>query len=530
MRLKKSAVLLACLLAATAIGGAGAVTASSVEFGHSATSGRQVGQRPASKPKRSLTSLKEIRAHLRAMGVDPARVVVQRAERNYAGPNCPGANWNCTTAKNVVQVAQPGGVNRFVATTQQQQTDCSVNQPAPPGGGNNKIHCRQRADTVPVATQDCGLIVQTNTTGKNEAHVDQVIYQRSGPTQAATQDCRIEQTNGSGDNLVHVRQSISQTTNETVAGAQRQDAYQVLELEQSTGGSGKNTAHVDQSQDQGMHGAATDQKQNTGNAAAPLPDCAGTEPPNQPNQCVAIAQDAVNGTNDLHLKQSIDENAQTRATATQSQGSKLGGIEGDVHQTIVSGTGSSHNNADERKHQIAHGGAGSSQTQIDPTRCCSYSQVGGVNNREDIDQNIHQQANGDDFFQEADVIAQSNTGGHCTLTHNVHQNDARTNVTFSNEPCPTTQMTTSCTSTGVSIGTSFAPEGRDSETYEAEAQLAGNGPPPNECTTVCPAGFVFDPQSGQCEQGPPVTTTPPPEILGPAPGKAPYEVAPSWNA
>src|SRR5213592_2654559 len=48
-----------------------------------------------------------------AVGVDPATAVRQVGLLNYAGPNCPGIGWNCTTATNVVQVASAGGQNRF---------------------------------------------------------------------------------------------------------------------------------------------------------------------------------------------------------------------------------------------------------------------------------------------------------------------------------------------------------------------------------------------------------------------------------
>ena len=56
--------------------------------------------------------------YLRAIGVDPRGLVIQRGARNYAGPSCPGAGWACTsTAHPVVQIAAAGGKNTFLCTT-----------------------------------------------------------------------------------------------------------------------------------------------------------------------------------------------------------------------------------------------------------------------------------------------------------------------------------------------------------------------------------------------------------------------------
>ena len=49
-----------------------------------------------------LSSLPQVMDYLRAIGVDPAGVVVQQGQLNYAGPNCPGAEWNCTASNRVV--------------------------------------------------------------------------------------------------------------------------------------------------------------------------------------------------------------------------------------------------------------------------------------------------------------------------------------------------------------------------------------------------------------------------------------------
>src|SRR2546421_2152998 len=68
-----------------------------------------------------LSSMAKIRHYLRSIGVDPRDVVIQRAHRNYAGPHCPGKDWNCTRATRVVQIASAGGQNQFTCTPSMNQ-------------------------------------------------------------------------------------------------------------------------------------------------------------------------------------------------------------------------------------------------------------------------------------------------------------------------------------------------------------------------------------------------------------------------
>ena len=55
----------------------------------------------ASTPDRAaadLSSLPAIEAYLLSIGVDPGSVVVQEGPLNYAGPSCPGADWNWSSS------------------------------------------------------------------------------------------------------------------------------------------------------------------------------------------------------------------------------------------------------------------------------------------------------------------------------------------------------------------------------------------------------------------------------------------------
>jgi hypothetical protein len=76
--------------------------------------GAGAGTRPAAPSKAlDLSSLSKIKTYLRSIGVNPRSVVIQRAKRNYAGPNCPGSGWNCTTSTRVLKV---GGQNTAECT------------------------------------------------------------------------------------------------------------------------------------------------------------------------------------------------------------------------------------------------------------------------------------------------------------------------------------------------------------------------------------------------------------------------------
>jgi hypothetical protein len=84
-------------------------------IGLSSAAGAASQQVTSAAPAR-LTTHAAAAAYLRSLGLDPASVVVQRGEKNYAGPQCPGAGWNCTSAKQVLQVSTAAGLNSFTCT------------------------------------------------------------------------------------------------------------------------------------------------------------------------------------------------------------------------------------------------------------------------------------------------------------------------------------------------------------------------------------------------------------------------------
>src|SRR5581483_4114374 len=141
-------------------------------------------------------------------GLNPAGFVVQRGTHNYAGPKCPGAGWNCTTAKRVLQIADhagqanqatcSGGDSGGVVTDQ--PGDCEIVQSN--SEGSNDATCDQE-DTSATAQQRC-VVFQTNESGSNTISVSQEISTSSlaGGTQNVHQYIGINQQNTSGNNLV----------------------------------------------------------------------------------------------------------------------------------------------------------------------------------------------------------------------------------------------------------------------------------------------------------------------------------------
>jgi Protein of unknown function (DUF3344) len=130
--------------------------------------------------------------YLRTIHVDPHGVVIQRGVRNYAGPNCPGAGWTCTsTAHPVVQVAPAGGKNDFQCST----AHCAVVQVAEAQAVMNKSTCVKETGI----TQSCS-INQTSASADNLAIVYMSAVKTSGLTQNASQTAQIvQQATGGAD-------------------------------------------------------------------------------------------------------------------------------------------------------------------------------------------------------------------------------------------------------------------------------------------------------------------------------------------
>jgi hypothetical protein len=184
--------------------------------------------------------------YLRALGVNPAGVVIQRGTKNYAGPNCPGGDWNCTTAQRVVQIAAAPGVNSFSCTPAGGGTTapntCVIVQSATTA--NNVAACKVSGN-VPGVTQSC-TVTQTNVSGTNRLELKEELV-LTGATTSGTQVATVEQDNGSGSNVVALTQrSVESMTVDAASVSWSQSASQSFTIDQEAD-TGANTVDVSQS-------------------------------------------------------------------------------------------------------------------------------------------------------------------------------------------------------------------------------------------------------------------------------------------
>ena len=141
--------------------------------------------------KIDVSSKAKVHQYLRSIHVNPKGVVIQRGQRNYAGPHCPGKGWNCTTARKVIQIA----------TAAQARAGRSFNAT----GGTNVASCVKLTGS----SQTCSIIQVAGNGFSNKATVTQVIGQ-SGQTLNGTQGAQVTQTSTNGSNTVQLDQVIGQ--------------------------------------------------------------------------------------------------------------------------------------------------------------------------------------------------------------------------------------------------------------------------------------------------------------------------------
>jgi hypothetical protein len=278
----------------------------------------------------NLSTPEAAKTYLIAQGYDPSKFVFQVGPNNYAGPTCPGLDWNCTGAALVVQITIPGGVNyaecganvRRCIVFQGGRVDGPI--PLSAGDMNMHAHCgdpeageKKRMMLKESGALEC-TITQTNpTTGNNHAVVGMSIHDNDDPAQDGTENATVMQsTNGDGDNHAVVHEEIVLATRDESA-TQVQDGFQYLDLTQDTE-TGDNSADVKQTQKltAQARNALTAQKQNTIDLD---PDpCAGPVVL-YANTCVKFDQTTETGRNDLNVHQ--DHNVEAvGAGGQQNQG------------------------------------------------------------------------------------------------------------------------------------------------------------------------------------------------------------------
>ena len=148
--------------------------------------------RSAAATKVDVSTKAAVFKYLRSIHVDPKGIVIQRGQRNYAGPHCPGKHWHCTTARRVIQIATPGSARagRSFLTT---------------GPSTNVASCVRLTGS----NQSCVIVQTGGTNVSNKAVVTQVIGQ-SGQTLNGTQGAQVTQTSTNGSNTVQLDQVIGQ--------------------------------------------------------------------------------------------------------------------------------------------------------------------------------------------------------------------------------------------------------------------------------------------------------------------------------
>jgi hypothetical protein len=391
------------------------------------TSALAIVTAPAASANRGpdLSSRAAIDEYLISIGVDPSEAVWQEGLRNYAGASCPGVGWNCVPADvPIVQIAAPLGSNVFSCTG----LDCVAVQVAL-GAGQNDADCERGDKHADDAVQTC-LIAQANTTGNNNAVVNQSIEQK-GAVVTARQVARIEQTNESGKNLAGFRQVINQSSQVTGT-VQSQQAHQAATLDQETT-TGSNTSTIDQRQNQTQKASGTtdviEQRQNTVVEVDPSPAFVCDRPEDDPdfgqpkNQCVDALQNSsltAGGDIDLTLRQLIRESqsASNAPAVDQEQGS-LSGLHGQEGSVVQNSSAPVF--ADPIQETIQGQTATAISGGVNPgdqfkdtgdPRCCA-TQIINMDSAADITQRTNQSASSDGAIQVARFSGNCESSGSC---------------------------------------------------------------------------------------------------------------------
>jgi hypothetical protein len=362
------------------------------------------GAKPVGVRKIDLSTRAAVAKYLHKLGVNPKGVVIQRGRHNYAGPNCPGRGWTCTTSRRVVQVAGGNGDNKFECTPSEGGTSappdtCVIVQGT---GKHDMAKCREEihsSDPAPVA-ENC-TIVQGGT--DNNADIDMLIVQTGSPNQQASQSVTVDQ-DGTGHNDSHVKALVQQQidSNGAAAGSttavtpasisQHQNVQQTIDVGQHGFAPVNNDSHVDSNFKQtamATNGANVTQRQNDSG---------------QPNGDVTVDQDSNGGKNDSHLNidgASFANAKNNTGLVMQTQGSPTGGLDGHSDQFSSFGEGApsllpsfmfkGSSRLDATIHETMHATADQAavQEQHGPTFCCSQQfgnpQQDGEKIREDVD-------------------------------------------------------------------------------------------------------------------------------------------------
>jgi hypothetical protein len=159
-----------------------------------------------------LRTHKGVVRYLASLGIQSKGFVIQRGQRNYAGPRCPGKGWTCTRSARVVQIAtRPGAVNRY------EYSATAPAAPSPPGCGavQNGPSNTFKAIITTSTSQSCAITQHATGSGSNFAQISETIQLGSGASQTASQDAQVTQTSEMGSNSAQITQKITQSISES---------------------------------------------------------------------------------------------------------------------------------------------------------------------------------------------------------------------------------------------------------------------------------------------------------------------------
>jgi hypothetical protein len=323
-------------------------------------------QQATAAPSR-LSTTAAVGAYLRSLGIDPAGVVIQRGSKNYAGPRCPGRDWNCTTARRVMQIAAGPGTNSFSCT--------------PAGGG-----------TSPPNT--C-VIVQSATTADNVA-----ACKIAGSSSGVTQSCTVTQTNVSGTNRLELKEELTLEGDAT---------------------SGTQVATVQQNNGSGSNVVALTQR----SAESVSSNAASVSWSQSASQSFTIDQQADTGTNSVETSQTVSQ-TQNAPNATDGTQSQLSDQQAQIDQFSH---GLSTMKAKQIESQSQTANAGVDQTQSGPQDCCSSQADNPANTASVKQQATQSQIPGGSQTEEQTVTYASS--GNVSGTQTTTQDGTTSTNTFS---------------------------------------------------------------------------------------------------
>jgi hypothetical protein len=406
-----------------------------------------------------LSSLPAIEAYLNSIGVDPGAAVVQQGPLNYAGLDCPGAGWNCTTANVVVQIStSPGAAANIVdclpalSVTLLGLNECVIVQSSVSSllESQNDASCDMTASDG--AKQKC-KIKQSSKKGNNKAEIRTRSTQRGAEgSQAATQDAQIEQTSDTGNNTAKITQTIEQSLSIGTHHdpTQDQQARQTASVTQTASSSGSNSSWVVQSMSQDENASSDADITQKQNAAS-----------TDPNQEATINQQSGTGDNNSTSSQTLNQHQSATSDPgpiTQTQGTEfVSGQKKTVNQTTTApGVNRSNPTESEAQQQETHTTTTPIQAQFGPQDCCS-TQTGGTaaNVNHIVQSNVQHNDTGvasQSSIQRGQCIEIGAPGAECSVDQTYTSNSGTSTFSgsgtavFSNRQCSDTGEGAFCTS------------------------------------------------------------------------------------